>query len=1301
MSEGVTLEGGLFAADLIETLGSDPAGAAGQRPEDFGLPGVRLSDEMQDTFAQVRVQWQRFERRRVAVGDVSTRLTRADWVLPALSFLGFEPTYRRAGIKAGGQSYAVSHTLGEGDDAVPVHVAAWDADLDRRGDARQSPHALVQDYLNRSDALWGIVTNGRRLRILRDTTRLSRPVYVEFDLEGIVSGNQYAAFALMFRMAHRSRFPAGGGPAHDCPLERWYQDGVEQGGRVRGRLRVGVEAALEAFGAGFLEHPKSDKLRDDLASGRLSPEDYYRQLLRLVYRLLFLMVAEERRLLFVDGPAKAERQRLYTRWYAVEHLRGRAASRRGRDPHADLWQGMRATFDLFRQEEAAAELGLGALNGELFAIPSCMHLEGAHVRNDRLLDALFRLSTFEETEGRSRRRRGGRRRVAFAAIDVEELGSVYEGLLDFHPLIDVEARRFTLVSGNERKSTGSYYTPKDLVGELIKSALEPVLAERVKAARTAEDQERAILSLRVIDPACGSGHFLLAAARRMGRELARVRSGESEPSPKDHREAVRDVIRHCVYAVDKNPGAVDLCKVALWIESHSAGLPLTFLDHHVRRGDALVGVMDLGVLADGIPDAAYKPLTGDDKGAASDLKRRNRAEARDALAAYDVGRVLDTFAGRMADLDAMPDDDLADIAAKTARYHAARGQDPAWRRLRRACDLYCAAFFTAKSGAAGRTVPTTGRLVEALAGRLPGQIKAETATLAQDQGFFHWPLEFPEVFRAGGFDVVLGNPPWEVSQLSETEFFDVHDADIAALAGDKRKKAIAALEANRPDLWRKYVEAKRAFDSANEFIRGSDRFKLTAVGKINTYALFAEQFLKLVGERGRAGIIVPTGIATDNSTKAFFDAVAGGRRLAGLYDFENSAPIFQNVHRSYKFALLTLANNVEATRFAFFLTRTDQLADERRRFTLAPDDIALINPNTRTCPIFRTGFDAELTKKIYRRVPVLIDEAEGAAGNPWGMTFRQGLFNMTSDSGLFSTHAKLAAAGGRLEGNAWAMPDGKRMLPLYEAKMIHHYDHRWASYDAAGGGDDVAAAGKADPDFQALPRYWVEAREVEARLKAKGWTRGWLMGWRDICRSTDERTVIAGVVPLVATGDTLLLQFPNVNPEIAAAEIACLDSLPLDYVARQKVGGTHLKYVTFKQLAVLPPSTYIPADLDFITPRVLELTYTAHDMAPFARDLGYDGPPFRWDPDRRAVLRAELDAYYARLYGLERDELRYVLDPKEAMGADWPSETFRVLKNREIKEHGEYRTRRLVLEAWDRFSKDGTFEPERLEREPA
>ncbi|MFN4074249.1 MAG: hypothetical protein ACK4G4_12665, partial [Thermus sp.] len=412
---------------------------------------------------------------------------------------------------------------------------------------------------------------------------------------------------------------------------------------------------------------------------------------------------------------------------------------------------------------------------------------------------------------------------------------------------------------------------------------------------------------------------------------------------------------------------------------------------------------------------------------------------------------------------------------------------------------------------------------------------------------------------------------------------------------------------------------------------------------------------------GRMGVIVPTGIATDDTNKHFFAEVVDRGELVCLFDFENRKGLFPAVHRSYKFCLFVLRKGDGSPRgapaeFAFFLHEPNDLSDPERRFTLTPEDFRLLNPNTKTAPIFRSRKDAELTKHIYRRVPVLIDEAKGEEGNPWGVEFRQGLFNMASDSHLFRTREDLEAQGFRLQGNVF-VKDAERYLPLYEAKMAHQFNHRFGDYAMRPSGSEstqlpeVPLERLADPHYQVLPRYWVLEAEVEERLRAKGWDRGWLLGWRDIARATDERTVIAAVIPRVGVGHKFLLMFPG-NSKVASELLGVIDAFCFDYVARQKLGGTSVGYFTMKQLPVLPPSAFEkplpfpwegepsplpprskpPTIADFVRPRVLELTYTAWDLKPFAEDLGYHGPPFPYDPERRFWLRAELDALFFLLY---------------------------------------------------------------------
>ena len=1017
----VAIEGGLLPPDLLDRIAAGDA--EGQDAAAFGLNGNRrLIDEVQRAFSDARAEWDAFQVRLGRSRESATTLTRQYWATPFLEILGFQSLRTQRGhIEAGGQRYEISHIAGEADDAPPVHIVACGQTLDARV-GRRSPHNSVQEYLNRSDAVWGMVTNGEQLRLLRDSERFTRPTYVEFDLRGIFDGNQYAEFALAYRLLHRTRFPASGAEVADSWLEKYFHLGIDEGGRVRERLRDGVEDALRSLGSGILAHSRSQALREALQTGRLDVASYYRQLLRLVYRLLFLMVAEERRLIFSEGGGSDDRTAAYLRYYSLAALRDRCERYFVGDDHHDLWLGLLQTFRMFRSPEAAQPFGLVPVDGELFGERACSDLEGAACSNEALLRAMLNLSTFLDDDavgmrrrGRRRSNRGVRRRVNYAALDVEELGSVYEALLDLQPRIEPPAREggyptFDLVAGSERKQTGSYYTPPDLVNELVGSALVPVVNERLAEAETREERERALLGLRVLDPACGSGHFLLAAARRIAIDLAQVRAGDDGYSPADYREAQRDVIRHCIYAVDKNPLAVDLCKVALWIESHSPGLPLSFLDHHVKCGDSLVGVGDLDHLHAGIPDGAYRAIGGDDKAAATWYRKRNRVERRGQLGfgSDPAGPAawaddFETFAG-------LEERSPAEVQAKEDLYTQLRGDGTRWWNYKTACDLWTYAFFAPllPPGRDGLDrVPTTNDVRDALArSTRPARLIGTATDAAQSQRFFHWPLEFPDVFERGGFDVVLGNPPWDRYRLAEREFFAARDPEVAAASrAADRKRMISALAETNPALHSEYRTALRLAEGQPKFARESGRYRRGAVGQINLYQLFADVGPTLLNPEGRAGLIVPTGIATDNNTRALFSGFVDDRTLVSLLDFENREKVFPGIDSRIKFCLLTLAGperTVNEAEFAFFLHRTEQLDEPDRRFTLTAQDFALFNPNTHNCPVFRTRRDADLTRGIYERVPVFVNEDRTTYQklSRWSIIFFT-IFHMSNDSRLF------------------------------------------------------------------------------------------------------------------------------------------------------------------------------------------------------------------------------------------------------------------------------------------------------------
>ena len=575
------------------------------------------------------------------------------------------------------------------------------------------------------------------------------------------------------------------------------------------------------------------------------------------------------------------------------------------------------------------------------------------------------------------------------------------------------------------------------------------------------------------------------------------------------------------------------------------------------------------------------------------------------------------------------------------------------------------------------------------------------------------------MFEQGGSDIVLGNPPWEVSEFDEIEYFSSRAPDIAALPGSARKQAIASLEMANPILWDSYQIQKRSHDAVNEFYRESGRFDLTAKGKVNTYALFAEHFARLaqllpsepkdraastvrVGAKlGASGIIVPTGIATDDSTSTFFASLIQLKHLRSLISFYEIRAWFPATDDRNPFSIMSMGVTEKDPIMIFDAKKITDAQDRRKAFRLSAADLALFNPNTKTAPTFRSEHDAELTRRIYNRLPIINDLV--ARSNPWGVVFKQGLFNMTGDSALFRTSAQLAAAAGVRSSQGWSVPktDSEsinetpgRWGPLVEGKLINHFDHRYGTYAARSKRPTYSASlpepslsERRDPSFEIEPWYWVHEDAVDEALRNNNWSRDWLCGWRDVTKALNERTTIISCFPRWGAGHTLPLVFCDPLKSPVAVLIGGWSSIVFDYFARQKLNGPHLTFTYLRQFPFPAPEQFTEDDRSFITRRVLELSYTSDSMAGFARDIGFEGGPFIWDEDRRALLRSELDAFFAQKFGLTNDELQYVLDPSALMGSDYPSETFRVLKTNEIAQFGEYRTAKLIMQAWDRLER--------------
>ena len=941
------------------------------------------------------------------------------------------------------------------------------------------------------------------------------------------------------------------------------------------------------------------------------------------------------------------------------------------------------------------ELGLPALNSFLFSRDAISDLADGEIANRDLLDAIRALAF--TSDGHTRRI------VDYRNLGPEELGSVYESLLELHPVLHIDTATFKLdtASGHERKTTGSYYTPTGLITCLLDSALDPVLDE----ACAKSDPENAILNLKVCDPACGSGHFLIAAAHRIAKRLAAVRTGEEEPTPEARRRALRDVIGRCIYGVDINPMSVELCKVNLWMEAIEPGKPLSFLEQHIQCGNSLLGATP-ALLVRGIPDSAFEPIEGDDKKICSEYKKKNKEQREGNRSFWDAEGLpwdrLGDLATSMMHLEEIGDDTVEGIRRKQ-EYYNQLVLSSGYLNERLWADAWCAAFVWKKNN--DFAYPITEevfRNIEKNPYNVAPWMLDEIRHLADLYKFFHWHLAFPMAFRlpksgekpeneqtgwSGGFDVVLGNPPWERIKIQEKEWFASRHPDIAnAAKAAQRRRMIAELARVDSLLYAAFLADCRSAEGESHLVRSTGRYPLCGRGDVNTYAVFAETMRLIVGTAGRVGCIVPSGIATDDTTKYFFRDLVESHSLVSLFAFENEAKLFPGIDHRVKFALLTIAGSsayINTAQFAFGLYRPDDLSEDERHFTLSAADIALLNPNTRTCPIFRSKRDMELTKAIYSRVPVLLKEGP-LEGSPWGISFLR-MFDMTNDSNLFRSREQLSGEGWMLRGNVFGK-NGEEYLPLYEAKMIWHFNHRFGTYDGAT--PEELARGKlpeldtdhlSNPDCSPLPEHWVPFVEVK---KACPNDMQWFLCFRGITSANLLRTFVGTIIPRAAVGNSLPLMLSS---RASAIEMLCLQanlsSFVEDYVMRQSIGGSNLNLYIIKQIPFLPPGPYAAPCSWFdqatlahwISERALELTYTAWDLGPLAKDCDYGGPPFRWDEERRFLLRCELDAAFFHLYSVGRDDVDYII------------ETFHIVKQRDEKQYGEYRTKRVILEIYDKM----------------
>lgn len=1373
----IHIYGHLLSDDILHHIERENT-LNGNRDQDFGMD-ISVSSAIDYVWSSLRNDWNFYKERAnnerlVNKDPYGTRRAR-DLMERLFQSLGYLLDRQATNIEVAGTNYDISYTchdlgkmpfiiIGEGISADESIDTLDKCSLDYRakgGMRKKSAHATMLEYLNATENVYGIISNGQILRIIRNSGQLVKLTYIEFDLRRMLEEDKYTEFCLMFRLLHASRFRTSGD--EPCVMERWFNMSIESGNRIRNGLSRAVQTTMETIGNAVLtsEGEGNDALREAFANGTMDATQLNKELIHFIYRLLFLFIIEERGLVYQipnspDAPdykQLCQWQDIYKKFYATSRLRhlSELAYLKQRQ-YSDLWQGLMDTFHLFEPDTFGEKLGIKPLGGVLFGTETLHWLKQCQVSNKDLLAAFSALNEFEDE-------RQQKVKINYSSLDVEEFGSVYEGILEMRPFVQpgVAASdwQFGFVGGLDRQSTSSYYTRPDLVQNLIKTTLEPVIKEKIAAQTTTEEKVKALLNMKVCDAASGSGHIVLAMARTIAWYICTLRTGEDNPASLDYRQALREVISRCVYAVDYNPDAVELCKVVLWIEGYCAGKPLSFLDHHIRCGNSVLGVSDLQMLIDGVPD---KALTAEDKDTLKALKKLNQEATKGANGYSDNEPMLgleDSFgvenlsaaqiglADKIRFINHLPEETLEEEIIKQERWKELM-ESARVDCLRRACDIYTYAFYkTVKrdelidedGGVNGiyrleAEVPYTKTVMRVLQEisameclekgkplptyyrQLSADFKTEVKRMADEQRFFHWCVEFPEVFAANkGFDVMCGNPPWDKIKVEDKKWFESHNrADIVNVGtASQRKEAIEALQTSDPTLYKEYAKALADAEALSRFVRLSGRFDLTATGDIDLYPMFAELCLSFSKEAW--GLVLPTGIAVNDSNKAFFSKLINENRLVSIYSFENEEKLFE-IHHSFKFCLLTCCSQKDTPHSVsggFYLRRVDHLLDPRRIYTLQTSDFARLNPNTKTCPVFRTSRDAKLTAKIYRNSTILYNEVTGE--NSWNVKFAR-MLDMSNDSYLFRTYAQLTELGATLNGNTFTTADGETYVPLYEGKMIWHYNHHYGSWPIEGERPNSINTPSEDelanPDSCIMPWYWVPLAAVKDRLMKYDrdgnvvweWKHKWLFAFRDVTNAMTERTFIIAPIPdAKGVGNTATLLYAERGCMPGASLYGMMSSLIFDYTTRQKIGGTHASINYVKQFPILTPDQ-IPSTMQWqIVKRVAELCYFNHDMDGWASELWDEmneeqraelpqlgtQQPWIYNPERRAILQAELDAIFAHLYGLNTEDLRYILDPEDVCGKGCINETFRVLKDNEIRQYGEYRTKRLVLEAWNKF----------------
>jgi len=1219
------------------------------------------------------------------------------------------------------KDFSISHQT-QGHENPFFHFVSIQEDFDSKIEGnplRKSHHEVCQQFINlHPEIKWLFLSNGRLLRILTKYYHSYSKGFLEFDLENIFANRDFFEFKVLHSIIHSSRYISETAD-ETWLIQKFQENSSKEGVKIGDALRDNVQEAIELLGNGLIQQNLNfiEKINND----EIEAQEFYAELLRIIYRIIFILYAEQRAMLPGAGT-------LYFEQFSLSSFRMLAEKPIKADKNYDLWNKLFITFGLVR--EGNDILDVPCYNGELFRNEKLPIILGNNLRisNDLLL-RIIRLLTSSTINNI-------RQRVNFSEIREEEIGSIYESLLDFQPNISINSQFQLIPQTTERKSTGSYYTPKELIDILIRTTLQPLIEDRLKNINNPQEREKSILDIKICDPACGGGTFLLAGLDFLGKKLAEVRTGVKNPSEDDLRIARRDILQHGIYGVDKNPLAVELAKISLWLRACVKDKPLNFLDNHIKLGNSLIGLGQKEEITSIIPDA-FVALPGNNSTGIPAENKKIQNSARKAVrneikvqktkgkttritAFFTEERTADICSEEFQKIIELREDSAKSITEKEKEYKNLR-KNPNYQQALNEANIWTSTFFWPFEGDTLRRIPSYV-LIDELRNGLDSEqnmkLLEKINDLAEENRFFHWYVEFPEVFSSerGGFDCILTNPPWDVLEFKEEEFFTGVSKVTSKQTQAARRSAIRELREGsekEKEIHRKYLVEWRNLGKLNNFLRVSGRYPLSSKGTINTYAVFVERCSHLLSKKGRTGIIVPTQIATAYFMQDLFRDFIENHKLLSLFDFENKKKIFP-IHSSFRFSLLTLGSSNSSQGeipMAFYCQTPEDVQEvleiipkneknlkkylkflppSHRLFAFTIDDFKELNPNTLTCPVFKTRHDAELIRHLYKQTPIFLKKNANTNQelvNAWNFSFKQGLFNVSSDSEDFENNDQdsLRELGGFPEdeeklGGRWFVNE-EELLPFYEGRMIWLYDHRFNSSIMIQEEDRKRKAKSItttleqhkNPNYFAIPRFWISKKLIEEKIP-NSYNYGWFVGFRDVTGTTNERSMVLTVIPRCGVGHTLPLILSNIDARKICGLIANFSSLILDFTARQKISGTHMTFYNVEQFPIFPPDFYNEELLDLIVPKVIELIYTAGDIKAFASDCGFDREPFEWNPERRAILQAELDAIYAHLYKITKDDIEYIIG------------MFTRLRAKEETEFREFKTKKLVLDEFDRLS---------------